>query len=271
MIGSVMDAHPNMIIAHEFFVLVRCSRSLHRNEHIFHDKLKLFNSLYSNSYLTLKCGWRSDTSTRKGYNFNIDFPWQGAFRDLRVIGDKSGDSSVQVLASKSGRECLNDMRLLNMSVVAVHVVRNPYDMIATSVLYHMNKGPFDKSTLANSTAQEVSERLMIQAARAVYGHAQTISKLKSLYGQDTFSVFEIHTEDYIQNPRAVITEICEYFDIECPADYVDMCAKKTYRDISRTRDLIRWSHKILSYVKHIIRTFPFFHGYTFEDSFRKQK
>ena len=82
---------------------------LQRDEHIFQDKFRLFGDLYSNSYLTSKCGWRSATNTSKGYNFSLNLRWQGTFEKLRVIGDKSGNSAVEVLAGGHGDKCLKEM------------------------------------------------------------------------------------------------------------------------------------------------------------------
>ena len=264
MIGSVMDAHPNMVIAHEYFVLEKCSRMLKRGLHTLKDKLNLFNSLYSNSYLTSKCGWRSDTNTSKGYNFNLDFNWQGTFEDkLRVIGDKSGNSAVQVLATKRGDECLKDIISLNISLTAVHVVRNPFDMIATSILYKINRGSTNRQI--NGTVH-VEEGLVYQRARGIFSHANTIERLRTT---GKVPVVEVHIEDYIQNPRTVILEMCQYFNVECPSDYVQECVKKAYRHVSRTRDLIEWPRKILYFIQQQMKRYSFFSGYTIEDSFRK--
>ena len=73
---------------------------------------------------------------------------------------------------------------------------------------------------------------------------------------------EIHIEDFIQSPRAVVSELCEYFRVECPPEYVEECGRKTYRGISRTRDLIKWPRHTLSYVKQQMQRFSFFRGYT---------
>ena len=69
MIGSVMDAHPNMVIAHEYFLLRKCSKMWNMKTNIFSNKAELFNSLYEDSFFESKCGWKSDSNTVKGYNF----------------------------------------------------------------------------------------------------------------------------------------------------------------------------------------------------------
>ena len=124
-IGSVMDAHPDIVIANKYFLFSECAAQLEFGASIFENKTQLFNELYKNSYLTSKCGWRSDSNTSKGYNLDIGGQWQGTFRQLRVIGDKSGGrTTLTIMQSHRGEECLDQIvESLNMSAIAVHVVR----------------------------------------------------------------------------------------------------------------------------------------------------
>jgi hypothetical protein len=267
MIGSVMDAHPDMVIAHEYFLFDKCVDLLKQSKDIFKEKVVLFNSLFANSFLTSKCGWRSDTNTVKGYNFNLNLHWQGTFNQLRVIGDKSGNSAAHLLATALGQSCLQNMVSLNVPLVAIHVVRNPYDMIATSLLYAV-RGPVDKATLGNTKVDiHVSRSEQLQAAKEIFRHAGTISKLSSLFSKH-LTVIEVHIEDYIQSPRTVIEDLCHSLGVDCPQDYVEECGRKAYSSISRSRDLITWSHNVRYFVQQQIKRFPFFSGYSFEDDFR---
>ena len=264
MIGSVIDAHPDMVIAHEYFLFDRCVDMLKQGKNIFEDKVKLFNSLYANSFLTAKCGWRSETNNAKGYNFKINLHWQGTFNRLRVIGDKSGDTAVNMIATAFGQTCLQRMITLNVPLVAIHVVRNPYDMIATSSLYKAY-GLIDKDTL--ETGINVSENRILYSARKIFGLASAISDLSSQF-LEYITVIEVHIEDYIQSPRSVIQELCHSLGVDCPQDYVEECARKAYSSISGSRDLITWPPNVSSFVEQQMQLFPFFKGYSFDDDVR---
>ena len=45
-IGSVMDAHPDIVIAHEYFLFSECASQLKVGASIFENKIQLFNELY---------------------------------------------------------------------------------------------------------------------------------------------------------------------------------------------------------------------------------
>ena len=266
MIGSVLDAHPDMVVAHEYFLFEKCTKMLKKGKHIFRDKPALFNALFANSYISSKCGWRSDSKTKKGYNFNFDFEWQGRFDTLRVIGDKSGGSAAKFIGTRLGSQCLGDLSLLKVPVVAVHVVRNPYDMIATATLVSSAK-VYDK-TSQNVSVHEVKQTALYNRARMIFNFASIVSQLIAKAPNLGISVLEIHIEDYIRDPPNVVRSICTAFDVDCPQDYVDKCTNRTFRDVSRSRDLVQWPSLVLKYVKRNINSFSFFEGYTFQRDFR---
>ena len=271
MIGSLLDAHPDMVIAHEHFLFEKCVSMLKKHKNIFEDKVELFNALFTNSFLTSKCGWRSSTNTSKGYNFDFNFKWQGTFNHLRVIGDKSGGSASQWLKTNVGNSCLQNMiNSLDIPVIALHVVRNPYDMIATSVLYSINHGPFDKTVLNNSKLDlNLSFHEQLRLTKAVFIRANTVLKLHS-YTKQSLKIMEVHIEDYIEDPRSVIEELCHSLGVNCPRDYVEEFTEKAYKNVSRSRDLIKWSPHVLNLLDRQMKKYPFFNGYTFENSFRRR-
>ena len=263
-IGSVMDAHPNIVIPHEYFLFSECASQLEVGASIFVNKSQLFNELYKYSYLSSKCGWRSDSNTRKGYNLDVGSQWQGTFRQLRVIGDKSGGKTTQVMQSGTGKKCLEQMSgSLNLQIIAVHVVRSPYDMIATRILYQL-------STLGGTKASDHLHRrvkpglgVLMANTNGVFSQARAVEVVSK-----KVTVVEIHIEDYIKDPRSCVLKICSALEVPCPQDYVEECYQKAYRNVSRSRDLIEWEPVILHRVQEGMKEFPFFRGYTFEDDFR---
>ena len=76
----MLNAHPNIIIAHEYNVFLKSINTVLRGGR---GPLALFNrNIYDNAMK----GWRSG---KKGYNLSMDWHmWQGRVRSLRVIGDK---------------------------------------------------------------------------------------------------------------------------------------------------------------------------------------
>ena len=260
-IGSVMDAHPDIVIAHEYFLFSGCASQLRVGASIFENKTQLFNELYKNSYLSSKCGLRSEDNARKGYSLDVGTQWRGTFRQLRVIGDKSGGKTSNVMKSRTRNKCLEQLvDGLNLQIIAVHVVRNPYDMIATRMLYQL---PTVKASDHLHRRVKPDYDMQMSSTNNLFSEALAVTTVSK-----KVTVVEIHIEDYIKDPRSCVLEICNALEVPCPQDYVEECYQKAYRNVSRSRDVIEWEPAILHRIQERMKEFPFFHGYTFEDDFR---
>ena len=68
-VGSFMDAHPNMVIAHEFMLFrqLLSTKQIPGRSTIPYSKADLFNALYSYSAYDSTSGWRSKESDWKNY------------------------------------------------------------------------------------------------------------------------------------------------------------------------------------------------------------
>ena len=64
----------------------------------------------------------------------------------------------------------------------------------------------------------------------------------------------MHTEDYIEDPPSKVRIMCSSLGVDCSQEYIDKCA--TYSKVSRSRDLLRWSLSVVSYVRQQIKMFP---------------
>ena len=86
-IGSFLDAHPSIVIAHEFMIFRKWLRD---SGDTIRNKSALFNELYRKSFENSVSGLRMSGRDKKGYDLSVNNSWQGQFKQLRVIGDKSG-------------------------------------------------------------------------------------------------------------------------------------------------------------------------------------
>ena len=77
LIGSLLDAHPHMIIANEYNVLEKWAEYQPENR----NKKYLFQQLYTNSYNESMKGDRSteDCVYKTKYNYFVPNQWQGRF------------------------------------------------------------------------------------------------------------------------------------------------------------------------------------------------
>ena len=257
-IGSMMDAHPNMVVSHEYQLLPRCVSPERR---LFpKNKSAIFNALYDNSYKEAMSGERSEKNTRKGYNLHVSTPWQGAFTRLRVIGDKGGMQVSKVFSSRyqTAKACLQAiMDIVKVPLIVFHVVRNPYDIIATEVLYHTTR-QFDMRA-EDLTAAKPEDRDVKQYADQTFKLATAVTRVMELT-----RVVEIHSEDFVADPRKTVRGICGTLSLPCPEEYVEACYEKAFKNSSKSRYNMEWSPDMLQYVANNMRNYSFFSRYTFD-------
>ena len=263
-VGSLLDAHPDIIIAHEYSVLKDINKEFTSNKDWL---LLLFNRLYSNSRRSVLSGWRSENMDRKGYTLGMaGNSWQGTFHQLRVIGDKSGGMTAKVHARDSTR-CKRLVEQLNSSlgvpVEAIHVVRNPYDTIATSVL--LDKGGARGLVKAKNSSQADNYNYTAKVTGTyVKNFMEATFLAHRVTHQCPISVHTIHLVDLIHKPRSIMRELCDAVHVECYSDYLDMCEEKVFKSLSKTRNLVEWSQRHIETVANLIKRYPEFSRYSFD-------
>ena len=84
LIGAILDAHPNIVLAHELDVL----------KYIYKTKSEasIFSKIIARSEWFVKNG-----CIQEGYTYKIPNQWQGKYDELKVIGDKKGGATTRRL------------------------------------------------------------------------------------------------------------------------------------------------------------------------------
>ena len=253
-IGSMLDAHPNIVVAHEFYVFKKLSK-----DEQLRDRNKLFNELYSNSYTSAINGWRSDENKVKGYTLGMTGSWQGQFSNLKVIGDKCAGSNIEAYIDKGNQfpmlyeQFKDDVKL---PIKVLHVIRNPFDIIATQVLYAAGSG--SKKKPATPTNKYTNIKTLNRISKRFLEYSTALTNMVTDLNQ---SPHQVYCDDLVADPIKTISGICDYLEVECSAEYLQMCADKTYKEVSMTRDLVTWDPKTLPSLKKDLEKFPFFARY----------
>lgn len=261
-VASLMDAHPEMVIAHEYDIFhprYKGSGAIHLNRRL------LYNSLYRNSYDSALYGWRNPMKSKKGYTLEVRKSWQGSFRMLRVIGDKAGGKSF--LVYNTSRLGFLDIyhqivEVVKVPVTLVHVVRNPYDMIATKTLYAASPTAIKLTNVSLEERYNNTELLDYEVRRMVW-NANAIQGLLN-DTRTTASVLEVHLADLVRDPKTTMLYVCRSLNVTCSEDYLQVCEHKVFREQPKTRGLLEWTQGYIEEVAEKMKHFSFFQRYSFD-------
>lgn len=239
LVGSLLDAHPDAVVAHELDALRLVQAGFRRNQ------------VFS---LILRNAQAQGLHRQHVYDYSVPNQWQGRFRRIKVIGDKKGGRSTRRLA-----ECPDLLtrleRLVGVPTRFVHVVRNPFDNIATMFLRH-SEGP------SESGAHPAADPSLTATIDTYTLLCDTVATVKAAVGPA--AMLDLRHEDLLRDPATHLSELTRFVGLEAPADYLGDCAGILYTSPNRTRDRVTWTRDLTARVQALVDRFDFLAGYSLE-------
>lgn len=259
--GSILDAHPNIVLSTAFFLF----RQLVQNGYQLHNVSELYNDIYHKSLIfSQRAATRADY---KGYTLDLPGLWQGKFETLVVIGDKSAARTTDMFSENLPLFVVKFQelrKLLSVPIVVIHIVRNPYDMISTDVLY---RGFSGRGKLPNATIEHKFSNTTLIRERAAW-YSKRFEAVVKMTEMCELTLLEVHSEDLVRDFRGTLQSACDVLGVECSDRYMEGCQEKAYKSVSRTRDLVEWTPKLRELIeRNTVQKYPFLRGYTFENDF----
>lgn len=226
-IGSLLDAHPDMLLSHELdvlqFVYARFSRR------------QILAMIIANSRQFTAAGRRSPY-----YSYAVPTQWQGRWRTLRVIGDKQGEACTLRLQAKP--ELLERLQeTIRWPVKFIHTYRNPYDNIAT-----------------------IAKRLQLDlpaATRYYFSLCETVQATQRRWPASDW--FDLRQESFIADPRAQLAQLCKFLGVEPAPDYLEDCARIVFDSPHRSRTETNWPEDLVVTICNRMKEIPHLAGYEF--------
>jgi hypothetical protein len=221
LIASLLDAHPNTLVSHELDAL----RHLERG----HSFGEIIDAIQHNSRFFERFG-----RGYSGYSYEVASQYQGRFSELRVIGDKNANGTTRILKRNPGILDVLD-RAIPAPVAFVHVVRNPFDNIA-------------------SRARRARMSLE-QATRRYFANANVVARLKLRYAD---SVIDVYLDDLVANPKATLAALLRRLGTpNIDNRYLDDCARIVFTEARRTRDDTAWDPALKRFIADRLGQYDF--------------
>ena len=258
-IAAILDSHPHIVVTNELDVFRRI------NNHS--SKASLFYLIWKRS---CKIAGRGGLEySGKGYSLSVDGSWQGAYQSyINVIGDKHGGRIAKEFLGNPElfQSHLNKLRsLVKMPIKVIHVIRNPYDNIATIALYTH----FDKNHKNISTTKKNNKTINIEAVildKTISYYFKLFQASELMRQQFNLDVMDVHGKDLITNPTVIVNKMCDFLRVPCSNNYLNTVGRKIFSSESKTRYKVAWTDEQLSEIRENILKYDTLRRYSDFDS-----
>jgi hypothetical protein len=232
-IGALLDAHPEVTISDELDALVYLRLGFRRSQ--------LLYGSYAISAHQARRERRKAGRAGRVYSYFVPGQWQGRYRRLTVVGDTQAGWTTRRLAADPRLLGLLTRRLAPTVPRFIHVVRNPFDNIATMMLR--------------------GQRTFDDAAAQYFANCDRLSALAPLIGDQ--HLLRLRHERLLGEPRHTLAEACRFIGVEPDPNYLEACASILFATPSRSREQVSWTNEQRGLVERRMAQFDFLSGYEF--------
>lgn len=273
-IGTLLDAHPHVVISNEFNLFTKFPELNKATNSTWRGNL--YNSLYKRSILDAR---GSRAARTKGYKLKVDGLWQGRFNKyIEVIGDKSGDITTKAYSVNRTGFLRNYKKLqseVSIPLHVIHTVRNPFDMISTSVVIMKENGErflelkrtFESTSVELNTGNKRTVRKYDNSTivngniNIFFRRIEAVMKLIEVFGRE--NVLDVHNSDLVSDPRGTMARILQFLGVDATEHYLDTCAGKVFKSVSRSRNMVGWTSEQIEEVEMRMMDYEVLERYSF--------
>lgn len=203
LVAALLDAHPNVVVSHE----------LHAVKHLkagsaFSDVARAIqlNSYYFNHF------GRGYT----GYDYQVPGQHQGHCTELKVLGDKKANGTCRALLKDPDLVGWLE-RTVPVPVTFVHVIRNPWDNIASR-----------------------ARRTGLSLDGAADGYLRNAMAIQTLRRRHPTQVIDIYLDELSEAPVEVLRGMLDRLGIGADEQYLADCAAIVFQSPRQTRREFDW-------------------------------
>ena len=227
-VGSVIDAHPCAAISHELHAVRLFLDGMSREA--------LLREVFLTAQRQAMAGRRSSRAEGGTYLHRIDGQLKADTAGLTVLGDKKG-AGTTTLVRERGLDLLTRFEaFVSLPLSIVHVVRNPYDMIAAG---------------------------LARGRTTFLDLVPTVAAVRQCWPADRW--LDVYYEDVIAQPREQVARILTFLSLPLIDAHLDRCEQYLYSTVNRRRFGATWPARLRADADEAIARYDFLSRYSWND------
>jgi hypothetical protein len=234
LIGSLLDAHPHVVLADEIDALHYVSAGFKRDQ--------IFHLLVKGSQREALKG-RVTARRLTPYSLAVPGQWQGRYQKVSVIGDSKAGPTTRRFGQEPALLWDLQQVMAGVDLKFIQVIRNPFDPISAMI---MRGG-----------------RTFENAIEHYFDYCETLAAFrKQLSGS---GLLEVRYEDFVYQPKQNLGDLCHFLGIEADDAYLNACVGIIKKTPEQYRHMVEWRPHLIGVVHDRIGQFDFLAGYTYEN------
>ncbi len=221
LVAALLDAHPHITVSHELHALKHLEK-----QYPFREVMRAiqynayFFSYFRRSYF--------------GYDYQVKTQSQGQSTEVRILGDKKANGTARLL--RAAPHLMGQLdTLLPVPFSFIHVIRNPFDNIATKA-QRSGASPY-------------------LAAQRYFANAEIISRLQKHWPG---RVHDVYLDDLIADPSGTLKRLLEAIGITViDKEYLRDCAAIVFKEPRRTRQTVAWDSGLVRSIERNLKHYSF--------------
>jgi len=193
LVGSTLDAHPNIIISNELRLFL-LFESLKPSQEMLFDIIK---KISKNQYDQGRRG-------AGGYSYLIKNQYQGNSSLAKVVGNKSCDKTLDYIYNHPDK--FDEFKsLVGVPIFFIHMTRNPYDVISAMLKKNIGFLLKDRNNKNSMFFDVLSEEYI-----DLHAHGYCVKKFDELcekVSKITKNTIRIKHEQYIKTPSITLKSL----------------------------------------------------------------
>ena len=262
LLGYLLTAHRNIVIAHEPYMgdipevdmQVLFDRILEVDRHRYKVAKEFIKNKKKYSLLN-KSESKSNSNAKSKYVM-VSNQWQARCESLQVIGVKRSSKmnclrNVDILESFKKNLSKKSVNCLKL----IFTVRNPYDMISTSIRSEARKSKH------RNTQFNIKRKLRVDVKRLPKRYERIGGIFKIVRAKD---IFINRHEDMVASPVDQLAKLCDFLGVPAFPDYLNDCASVVHEKPNKSRYELDWLEQQKEEVAKLIDQYDFLSGYSWD-------
>lgn len=178
------------------------------------------------------------------------------------MGDKKGGRTSELLSQDPSRikDIEEIIKTVGAPVKFIHIVRNPFDNIATMLL----RTTGGRDSVRKEGVKVNKSQILENCIKKYFNLTEANQRVRERFGD---AVVDIPGRETVLRPKETLQKLCDHLGVTCSEDYKEKCSRILYGTPSVTRDKIVWTKEQKQRVTELMKKYPFLKDFSFDDYF----